>query len=122
MESKSPFEGITLSKILWGVVAVVGVGAAAVMMQGTERQAVSDQFVLTTKLLSENARSACSEALRNHFGADLDMPDDSVSDGDTKVTLKWRSTEGKYNTVDCTYALDQGVVGLTVDGKAVANN
>lgn len=122
MQSKSPFEGLTLTKGMWLVVAVTAMGIITILMQHTGRQQVSDQFILTTKLLNENARSSCSEVLKKHFGTDLGLPDDSISDGDKKVTLKWRASEGKYGTVDCNYVLDQGVVALNIDGKVVATN
>ncbi len=120
MESKSPFEGLTIAKIFWGVLAITGVGAVAIMMQHSNRQVTSDQFMLTTKLLAENGRNTCGEALYKHFGTDPGLPNDNVSDGDTRVTLKWRATDGPYRSIDCTYVLDQGVVALTVDGKAIA--
>jgi hypothetical protein len=110
-------ESITLTKFLLGILFVVGVGTIAIMMQHSPRQVATDSYMLTTKALTEKAREACPEAVRKHTNVILGMPNDSVSDGQTQVTLNWKGGGAGHPPVVCTYVLDQGVVALTIDGK-----
>ena len=110
-------ESITLTKVLIGVLFVVGLGTVAVMLQHNPRQLATDSYMLTTKVLNARAREACPEAVRKHSKVILGMPNDSVSDGQRQVTLNWKGSGAGNQPVVCTYVLDQGVVALTIDGK-----
>jgi hypothetical protein len=107
----------TPTKLLIGIIFVLGVGIVAVMMQDNPRQMATDSYMLTTKALTEKAREACPEAVRKHTNVILGMPNDTVSDGQRQVTLNWKGGGAGNPPVACTYVLDQGVVALTIDGK-----
>ncbi|MGH8586087.1 MAG: hypothetical protein ACREWE_07875 [Gammaproteobacteria bacterium] len=108
---------LTPTKLLLGILFVLGVGIVAVMMQDNPRQMATDSYMLTTKALNQKAREACPEAVRKHTNVILGMPNDTVSDGQRQVTLNWKGGGAGNPLVVCTYVLDQGVVALTIDGK-----
>ena len=115
-------ESITPKKLLIGILFVSGIGVVAIMMQDNNpRQMATDSYMLTTKALSERAREACPEAVRKHTNVILGMPNDTVSDGQSQVTLNWKGGGAGHPPVACTYVLDQGVVALTIDGKPVGS-
>ncbi len=123
MESNSPSTmRISLVKLFWGTLIIVGVGAVAIMMQTTGRQQATDAFMLTTKHLKENAAAECPVAIRQFLKSNLGTADYVISDGSTSVTLQWKGPAGgEFSTVDCTYILDRGIVSLVIDGKTVAS-
>ncbi|MDQ3582588.1 MAG: hypothetical protein M3495_13725, partial [Pseudomonadota bacterium] len=98
----------TPKKLLLGILLVTGVGIVAVMMQDSPRQMATDSYMLTTKALTEKAREACPEAVRKHTNVILGMPNDTVSDGQSQVTLNWKGGGAGHPPVACTYVLDQG--------------
>ncbi|MGH8563786.1 MAG: hypothetical protein ACREXW_06710 [Gammaproteobacteria bacterium] len=110
-------EYIKPSRFLIGILFVIGVGVVAVMLQNSPRQTATDSYMLTTKALTAKAREACPEAVRKHTNVLLGLPNDTVSDGQTRVTLHWKAGGAGHPPVACTYVLDQGVVALTIDGK-----
>ncbi len=112
---------ITPLKLLLGIVFIFGLGAIAVNLQHNPRQMATDSYMLNTKVLAERAREVCPEAVRKHDNKlILGSPNDSVSDGNQKITLYWQAQTGNPAVV-CTYVLDQGVQSLTIDGKSVGS-
>jgi hypothetical protein len=111
---------ITVTKFLLGIVVVFGIAAVAVSLQHNSRQVATDTYMLMTKILDEQARQACPEAVRKHHtNLFLGAPTAAVSDGDKKLTLSWSG--GAHPPVVCTYVMDQGIESLTIDGKPVGS-